>query len=284
MSQISIVTDSTADLPPALCQEYGITVVPLKVIFGQESFRDGVDLTSGQFFQRLRESPQLPTTSQPAPSEFLAAYQPLAQRGDSIISIHLASSLSGTFQSAQLAKTMLAYPDLEVVDSRSASLGLGQLALAAARAARAGLDKEEVLAVVTRAMASLRVYFLVDTLEYLQKGGRIGRAQAFLGTLLSIKPLLALRDSGVHPLEKARGKARGLDRLAEIIAAGFPPDQPVWCGLVHGSDPEGLSQLRERVVSRLNCTQVLTAEVGPVIATHTGPGVLGVMAFPDPGV
>lgn len=284
MSKIRIVTDSTADLPRELIEKYNIVVVPLKVMFGQEIYRDGVDLTSHQFFQKLRASSTLPTTSQPSPQEFLEAYQPLVEERASIISIHISSSLSGTIQSAKLAKSMLGYEDLEIIDSRLVSLALGLVVLVAAQKAAEGFSKEEVREAARQAMNNIQAYFLVDTLEYLQRGGRIGKAQAFLGTLLNVKPICTLKEGIIYPYEKVRGKLKAMERLVEIIAEKFPPGSPLWCALAHGDDFEGVEQLKERLTKRFTIKQLIIGEIGSVVGTHAGPGLLGIIVCPVRGV
>ncbi|MGI9953524.1 DegV family protein [Moorellaceae bacterium AZ2] len=282
MGQVRIVTDSTADLPRELVEQYGIVVVPLKVLFGQQIYRDGVDLTSGEFYEKLRAASDLPTTSQPSPQEFMEAYRPLVEEGASIISLHISGSLSGTIQSARLAKTMLHYDDLEIVDSRLVSMALGLVVLAAARSAAENRPKADVLAAAGWVMDHLQAYFLVDTLEYLQRGGRIGKAQAFLGSLLNIKPILMLKEGIIYPYEKARGRAKAMDRLVQIVAEKFPAPTPLWCAIVHGDDSEGMEQLREKLQNKVACSYMLTGEIGPVVGTHAGPGLLGIIACPAP--
>lgn len=280
MGKIRVVTDSTADLPRELIEKYGITVVPLKVMFGEKIYRDGVDLTPREFFQKLRRAPDLPTTSQPSPQEFVEAYRPLVEEGASIVSIHISSALSGTLQSAKLAKAILGYEDLEIIDSRLVSLALGMVVLAAAERADEGCSKEEVLVRVNQIIDRLQAYFLVDTLEYLQRGGRIGKAQAFLGSLLNVKPICTLKEGIIYPYEKVRGKAKAVERLAEIVEEKFTPRVPLWCTLVHGDDAEGLEQLREKLEKRVNIGRLLLGEIGPVVGTHGGPGLLGVIVCP----
>ncbi|HBT46768.1 MAG TPA: DegV family protein [Peptococcaceae bacterium] len=282
MAKIRIVTDSTCDIPPELLERYGIVVVPLKVMFGEEVYRDGVDLSSREFYAKLRNTSGLPTTSQPTPQEFMEAYRPLVKEGASIVSLHISGSLSGTLQSARLAKTMLNYDDLEIVDTRLVSMALGLAVLAAARAAAENRSKEEVLAAAGWVTEHLQAYFLVDTLEYLQRGGRIGKAQAFLGSLLHIKPVLMLKEGIIYPYEKVRGKARAMDRLVEIAVAKFGIMDDLWCALVHGDDPEGLEQLQEKMQNKLSCSWRLTGEIGPVVGTHAGPGLLGIVGCPAP--
>lgn len=274
MGNIRIVTDSTADLPSELVERYGIIVVPLKVIFSEhEVYRDGIDITPERFYARLAELPA--ATSQPSPAEFLEVYKPLAAQGDEIISLHISAALSGTANSAQAARAMLPLASIEVIDSKVTSIALGMAVLAAARAAQAQGTREEILNIIRAILASTGLYFMVDTLEYLQRGGRIGKAQAFLGTLLNIKPLLMLDDGLVCPLEKVRGQAKGLARLAAVLeesAAG----RRLEYGIVHGNAPELFEQLRHKLTERMGYGPSLVSRIGSVVGAHAGPGAVGV--------
>ncbi|OQA08749.1 MAG: DegV domain-containing protein [Firmicutes bacterium ADurb.Bin373] len=281
MNQVKIVTDSTADLPPDLAAKYNITVVPLMVIFNDnEIFRDGVDIDTGQFYRRQIERKEYSRTSQPAPAEFLSIYKELSSSGSSVISIHLSSALSGACQSARMARDMLPGADIAVIDSKLASMGLGMIALEAARAAGAGKNKDEILRIVRQMISEGMLYFIVDTLEYLARGGRIGKAQALLGNILSIKPILYLKDGVVHPLEKTRGRAKAIDRLAQIVEKKVG-QRRVKCALMHGMDPVGMRQLYENIMPLLNCDEPVCSTLGAVIGTHTGMGALGIAIFPD---
>jgi len=274
LPEVRIVTDSTADIPGELAEEYNITVVPLKVFFEEEVFRDGVDLTPGEFFQKLGSSTVLPTTSQPTPAEFEEYYRPLMDREASIISIHISSRMSGTFQSAKLAKKIVDYEDLEIIDSQVVSVPLAMMVVAAARAARAGKTRDEILEMIHGMMKNQHTYFMVDTLEYLQRGGRIGKAQAFLGTLLNVKPVLHLKEGLIHPYEKVRGRNKALNRLVQVAEENFK-DGKVWVYLTHGNDPETLDKLRRKVEEKLNCTEIWENQLGSVVGAHVGPGVAG---------
>lgn len=281
MNRVRIVTDSTADLPRDLVEEYQITVVPLKVIFsGEEALRDGVDILPEEFFRRQLEKREMSSTSQPTPAEFATVYSELAAGGHSIISIHISSVMSGTVQSARMAREMLPEADIEVVDSKLVSMGLGLVVLEAARAAAEGKSREEILGLVEKNLAQTKVYFVIDTLEYLARGGRIGKAQAFLGTILNIKPLLYLKDGTIHPYEKVRGKARAIERLVQVVeeTAG---GQKIKCSIVHGANPDDMEQLRQKIISRLNCGVPVVSKLGAVVGTHTGPGVVGVVFSPE---
>lgn len=274
MSFVRIVTDSTADLPVSIVQDYGITIVPLKVFFGEEVYLDGVTLHNREFYQKMAASKNLPTTSQPSPAEFVAHYEPLIKEGAEIISIHISSAMSGTIQSALLAKTMLNYNGLEIIDSLTVSIGLGQMVLAAARAAREGRTKEDIISLVRDIMADQQVFFMADTLDNLQRGGRIGKAQAFFGSLLNIKPVLTFKDGYVYPREKVRGRLKAMDRLAQI-AYERVQSSPVQCMLVHSNDLAAIKQLQDKMLARLNISELIICELGPVVGTHGGPGIVG---------
>lgn len=281
MNEIRIVTDSTADLPKELVAKHRIVVVPLKVIFNDgEPLLDGVDIGTEQFYLRQVEKKEYSRTSQPAPAEFYNVFSGIIASGASIISIHLSSALSGTCQSARMAREMLPGSDIDVIDSRSASMGLGLMVLEASRAAAGGKTKKEILDLIGKMISSTKLYFVVDTLEYLARGGRIGKAQALLGTILSIKPLLHLNDGVVAPLEKVRGKSRAIERLAQLVEekAGR---QRVICSIVHGVDQAGMEQLYHRLIPRLNCGEPVLSTLGAVIGTHVGPRTLGVTFIPE---
>lgn len=280
MGTVRIVTDSTADLPKELAEKYGVIVVPLKIMFGQEVYRDGVDLDSAAFYNRLTKSALLPTTSQPSPGEFVAVYERLTQKGDSVISIHLSSALSGTFHSAQLAKTMVDSKDIFVIDSRTVSMGLGLIALAAAKAAKEGQTRKEIFTLINDLINKVNVLFVVDNLDYLERGGRIGKAGAMLGSLLNIKPILTFKEGQVTPLEKVRGKSKALDRLVELACASYDPGRRVVCSIVHADDYTSMMKLQEKVSAAYNCAEIIISELGPVVGTHGGPGVVGLVVYP----
>lgn len=279
MGKISIVTDSTADLPEEMVRRYNLTVVPLKVFFGEEVFLDGLEMTPDEFFRR-QVAGEVSSTSQPSPADFVEYYQPLIEAGDEIISIHISSLLSGTVQSATLAKTMLNYPGLEVVDSGVVSAALGIMILNMARAAEAGKTKSELLAMVDEMKREIKVYFVVDTLEYLQRGGRIGKAQAFLGTLLNVKPILAIKDGMVHPEEKVRGRSKAIARLVSLLEERFGKGAGLQCWITHGDFPEGLEEVKNRLLENFDCIELLTGRLGPVVGTHGGPSLVGVICLP----
>jgi DegV family protein with EDD domain len=278
-SMIKIVTDSSAHLPAEDYARWDITVVPLKVIFGEQTYREGIDLSNGDFYRLLRESRELPTTTQPSAGEFLEVYRRLTDAGHSIISIHLSSKLSGTYSSAAAARDLLPDRDITVVDTPWISHALGMLAREAARAAQAGQSKDEILALIHQLSEKLNIIFVVDTLEYLQKGGRIGGAQALVGTLLKIKPILQLENGRIEPLDKVRTKQAAVRRLIEVMDERVNHNYGVHVGILHGEAPEEARALEAEVRRRFKIDELYLAEVGPVVGTHTGPGVVGVAFY-----
>jgi len=276
---VKIVTDSSAHLSDELLARYDIRVVPLKLIFGDRVYREGLDITNDEFYPMLRQAKELPTTSQPSSGEFLEVYSELVGQGHEIVSIHISSELSGTVASAQAAKEQLPEARIAVMDSRSVSLGLGMIVLEAARAADEGKSYEEVVALVREMIPRVKVVFVVDTLEYLHKGGRIGGAATLLGTLLNIKPILRLEDGRIEPLSKARTKkkalAKLLDAIGDYIGSG---DAPVLMAVAHAQAEEEARWVEEQARSRFNCREVHFVEIGPVIGVHAGPGVVGICA------
>ena len=271
---VKIVTDSTADLPPTLAKELGITVVPLNVHFGTEVYRDGVEIFPDEFYKRLVTSTRLPTTSHPTVGDFLQSYQELGQTNDEIVSVHISAKLSGTLNSANQAREQYQGEcHIEIVDSQQGSLGLGMVAIAANLAAQRGASIDEVVIETQQAIPKVRFFGLLDTLEYLQKGGRIGKAQAFVGSLLRIKPILVVRDGEAHPLERARTSAKGIDRLCELVQEHMPLAD---LAVVYTTTPDDAQALAQRLKPLLPNGEVFLSQIGPVVGTYLGPGVLGV--------
>ena len=271
---VKVITDSTADLPPALAEELGITVVPLNVHFGTEVYRDGVEITADEFYRRLVTASRLPTTSQPTPGDFLSAYDEMGQTTDEILSVHISAKLSGTMNSAtQALEEYAGSSRIEIVDSMQGSMGLGVVAIAAAEAARRGDSLDDVVTETRATIPKVGFIGLLDTLEYLEKGGRIGKAQAFMGSLLRIKPLLTIRDGEAHPLERARTRAKGVDRMCELVQAEMPLKD---LAVVYTTTPDEARALAQRLQSFLPQGEVILSQVGPVVGTYLGPGVLGV--------
>jgi DegV family protein with EDD domain len=277
---IKVVTDSTCYLPEDVLRQHDIHVVPLNVHFGQHTYREGVDLTPEQFYHLLAASPVLPTTSQPSPGEFRQVFAELSSAGYQTLCLVISSRLSGTYQSAIEAQQMLAGVPVVVFDSLSVAAGLALMVLTAAEMAAAGYPMEVILERLEQLRHDVRLYFIVDTLEYLQKGGRIGKAAALLGSLLEIKPILAIQDGIVQPLDRARSKPKAFERLLEHFEAGLEPGQTLQCILVHAQALNEAQQLAAELQRRFHCRRILTTEVGAVVGTHVGPGVVGAALAP----
>lgn len=284
MGSIVIVTDSTADIPIEVRERLGISMVPLKVNFGEQTYLDNITLQPAQFYEKLTSFNGLATTSQPSPADFYEVYKKLTDEGHTVISIELSAAMSGTYQAATIAKSMFEGEDdvdITVIDTKSASYGYGRIVVVAAEMAQAGATKEAIIAEVHRLRKELKLYFLVDTLEYLQKGGRIGKASAVLGSLLNIKPILSIDDEGmVFPLEKVRGQKRATARIAELLVADFG-SKPV--NLTVASTPgfdSGVREMSELLRQQLNVKEYQETEIGPVVGTHAGPGTIGLFVTP----
>ena len=277
---VRVVTDSTGDLPTEMAEELGIEVVPLNVHFGTDTYRDNIDITADEFYERLVSSPRTPTTSQPSVGAFLEVYQKILEEGaDGIVSVHISAKLSGTWNSSVQAREQLDDPSkVEVVDTGQASMGLGWVAVAAAKAAQAGGSLEEVASAARSAAEGVQVLFLVDTLEYLQKGGRIGKAQAMFGSVLSIKPLLTLQDGEVHPLEKVRTRGKGVARLVQLVQEAAPLQR---MAVLYTTTEDEARALAERLSPCVPSGEIVIGRLGTVVGTYAGPGVLGVGWAPE---
>ena len=277
MRRVAIVTDSTADLIPELVTQQAVTVVPLTVNLDGRSYLDGVDITAAEFYERLQRSSSHPTTSQPSPGQFKEAYERLLDTHEEVVSIHISPKLSGTMGSAQQAAAMIGDERVHVVDSQFASMPLAALVLVAANRAALGADASEVIADVTRVRDATRCFFAVSTLEYLRRGGRIGAAGALLGSVLQIKPILAIEDGQVVPLERVRTHDRALQRLLELArsvdrAGGL-------CVVIGHAAAEAAAQpLAERLDGIAE--SLLIQPLGPVVGAHAGPGTVGVAVYP----
>ena len=273
VSVVRVVTDSTADLSPEQAQELGITVVPMQVIFGEESFRDGIDLTSDEFFRRLKESDELPHTSQPSVGDFQETYERLATETEQILSIHLSAGFSGTVNTArQAAQALIGRCSIEVIDSRTVSMAMGFAVIAAARAAREGAGLEACAEAASGAMQRGQLALALDTLEYLRRGGRIGRAEAFLGSVLRLKPILTIRDGGAHPLTRVRTRRKALDELLHLC---LEQNEVVEAAVMHTTTPDDARHLAEEIERRCGIA-VHIGRIGPVLSVHGGPGTIGI--------
>jgi DegV family protein with EDD domain len=277
----AIVLDSTADFPEARERFPNWRIVPLYVSFGETSYRDYVDLGPDEFYARLAAAPEQPTTSQPTPGDFLSVYVELAARYERIYSLQLSSTLSGTFASAETAAAT-AGEAVRLVDTRTVSAAVAMLALAVQRRLEAGTTDEEIEALVERYRTGHGLLFTVDTLEYLARGGRIGRGAAFAGTLLNVKPILGIEQGEVVPLKRVRGSQKALEELRSIVTGATVDEPSLRIGLAHAAAPERVGALEQIVrEARPQATVEIVTALGAVVGTHAGPGTLGLFWFDD---
>jgi DegV family protein with EDD domain len=269
---VKIITDSSADLPDQLIEELGITVVPLYVRFGEEVHRDRVSISEDEFYQRLESDPVHPTTVQPGPQDFLEVYQKASAGADGIVSIHISSKLSGTVNSALMAKDMLEGGcPVEVIDSRAVTMGLGLIVIAAAEMAKAGESLDKIVAEVKQAIPQIHFLALFDTLKYLLLGGRIGKAKALLGSILNVKPVLSLKDGEVVPCSQVRSRTKGIDKLVDFVKDTADIQD---LAIVYSTTPDEAQGLAERIGSVFNKEKIRMSRIGPVLGVHMGPGTL----------
>ncbi len=276
---IKIVTDSVCDLPQRLIEQYRITVVPALVHFGTEQYRDRVEMSIREFMRRLPLAKTPPKTSQPPPGAFYEVYEEATRDGSSVVSIHVSSRVSGTYQSAVIARSMLPDRNIEVVDSLLGSMGQGWMVLAAARDVLGGKSMQEILATVAQVGSRMKTLIVVDTLEYLARNGRVGRAQAWLGSMLRVKPILTVADGVIEPLEKVLGGQRVLERLVQLVHEGLDPSYRAMLGIIHADAEEQALRLKEALEKHFKFDEVVIAETGPAIAANVGPGAYGVMLY-----
>jgi DegV family protein with EDD domain len=271
---VRVVTDSTADIPQDLVKELGISVVPLTVQFGDKSFLDGVEITPDQFFQWLIESPQLPTTSQPSPGAFLDVYRGLLEAEHQVVSIHISDKLSGTLNSVRQAKEQLGDVPLEVIDSRQAAISLGLVVIAAARAAKDGASYEETQSVARQALGQVQLFALLDTLEFLRKGGRIGKVRGFIGALLHVRPIITVTDGEVQSVISVRSRDQGIRYMLTLVEERSPLIQ---AAVFHSTTPDEAEEVAGQLRPMVSDGNVIIGRIGPVIGTHVGPGTVGVV-------
>jgi DegV family protein with EDD domain len=269
---IKIVTDSTADLPPELAEEMGITVVPVYLRFGDEVFHDGVDISADEFYRRLTHDTIHPSTTQPSPQDFADVYKVLTPKADGIISIHVSSKLSGTCNSALQGKEAVATEcPIEVIDSQVVTMGLGQLAMAASTLAQSGKSLSQIIKEVKQMIPSIRVFGLLDTLKYLALGGRIGKVQALLGSVLSVKPMLTIKDGVLTPAGRVRSRAKGIDILFDFVKNAADIQD---LAVVYNTAPDEAQAFVKRLGAIFPEEKIRLARLGPALGVHTGPGIL----------
>lgn len=269
---VKIVTDSSADLPAQLVQELGITVVPLYVRFGEDIYRERVDISDEEFYEKLQHGPIHPVTIQPTPQDFANVYEGLSQEADGIVSIHISTKLSGTYNCAVQGKEMIEKRcPIEVVDSQLITISLGLVDIAAAAVANAGGNLQQVLEEVKQAIPNIHLLGLLDTLKYLLLGGRIGRAKALLGSILNVKPLLTLKDGEVMPVTQARSRAKGIDKLFDFVKNAESIQD---LAVAYSTTPNEAQILVERLGSIFPKERIKLVRLGTTLGVHMGPGGL----------
>ena len=280
MSNIALVTDSTTYMPPDLVRKYNISVAPQVLIWGDQTYKDGVDIESREFFTRLKTAKVMPTTSQVAVISFQEIFQELVEKGHEVIALLVSSKLSGTTQSATQARDLMGTgrDKVHVVDSQSVAMALGFQVLAVARALEDGASLKDAIALAERSYQHTGVVFAVDTLEFLHRGGRIGGAQRFLGTMLNMKPILAIQDGRVEGVDRIRTKSKAHDRVLELVTEKIAGRSPVRLATLHANATEDAKALLARAEQALNPVESVFTEVSPTVGTHAGPGTVG-LAF-----
>jgi DegV family protein with EDD domain len=281
MTKIAILTDSTANLPMEWVEQYNVRVIPLKIHWGNETFLDGVGITPNEFYTRLSHSKSLPTTSQPSIQDFLQAFESLADQADGIVVPLISSGISGTVASAQAAARQFNRVPVEIVDTRVTSAGQALVVMAAARAAAQGKSLQDVRQAADGVVQRMHFFFAVDTLEYLHRGGRIGGAFRYLGTALSIKPILYFDSEGkLDALERVRTKGKALQRLI-ALAEEKANGRSLNLGVIHANAPQVAQEFREQIAQHLHCNDVVTLELSPAIGVHVGPGTIGIAFYTE---
>jgi DegV family protein with EDD domain len=285
MGQVAVVSDSTSYLAPGVAEQNGVIVVPLYVVFGGDRTVPETEITDyDAFFEELRTAETLPTTSQPSVGDFRAAYEPLLAEGREIVSVHISGGLSGTPESARQAKEALEREGkggerIEVIDSTTAAGGLGFMVLTAVKAAGEGLSASQVAERVVEARSQLKMWFAVDTLEFLRRGGRIGAASAWIGSTLKVKPILTVENE-MTPIERVRTSGRAFERMVDYSRQRRDSGADAWC-VQHINAPDQAAALVERCRELFGHEPTIVSEIGPVLAVHTGPGLLGVGGLPQ---
>jgi DegV family protein with EDD domain len=280
MKKVVVVTDSSATVPTELVRELNIRVVPIGLALNGHTFRDGIDVTAGEVYRWLREEKRLPTTSAPSVGDFLRVYASATGQASGIVSIHLAPTLSATYQAALTASKLVDGVPIHVLDCHSAAMGQGFVVLAAARAAAGGADLETVMARAREVASKMNLMASIDTLKYLYRGGRIGGAATLVGTMLQIKPVLYVANGHVDVFAKPRTKRKAVRVMLEQMAVRAN-SRPLHAAILHAGVPQEAEALRQQVAEEFDCAELYVTELTPVMGAHTGPGVLGVAFYAE---
>jgi len=274
LKPIKIIADSLSDIPADLREKYNITVLPLTIIFGAEEFKDGIDLTTQDFFNKLTTSKQTPSTSQVTPNDFIVEIDKALKEGFEVIVINGSSQVSGTHQSAVIAKNQFDTDEVTIIDTLALSYGCGMIVVEAAKMAKEGRTKEDILQTIENMKLRMDHIFSVETLEYLKRGGRLSPTKAAIGTIFNVKPILTIEGGKVEPLDKVRGSKKIISRMIELAHERGIKKGIKRIGLGHGANLSGLEKLKEEIIKEFDPEEIILTEVGCTIGTHTGPGLL----------
>lgn len=277
MAKIALVTDSTCSLPQEILKQYGINVVPQVLIWGDEVFEDGVDIQPAEFYRKLSSAKVMPTTSQVSVMNMNKAFERLLAEGYEVLGMFLSSKLSGTMQSATQGREALSsgQDKVHIIDTQTTSMAMGFQVLVTARAAAEGATIAECKALAQKAQATTGIFFMVDTLEFLHRGGRIGGAQRLLGTALNLKPILTVKEGKVEAVERVRTKGKAIERLIQIVAEQVKGGSPIRLASLHANAPDDAESMLASASSAAQATETIRTELSPVVGTHTGPGTIG---------
>lgn len=278
MCPIAVVTDSTATLPEELVRQHNIHVAPLYINWDKVRYRDGIDIQPKEFYQRLRKSTTLPTTSGAVQGEFLQIFEELRGKADGIVTIVVSSDLSAAYSSAVNAREMVPEVPIEIVDSRISTMAMGFGVIAAARVASSGGGLEQVVNAAKDIFARVHLFFALDTLDYLRRGGRVNLPAAVIANLLKVKPVLTLKGGKVVPAARPRTKPKALECLLSLVKERVT-DTPLHAAVMHGDNPDGAEYLKKEMASRFNCAELLVTGFTPVMGAHTGPGLIGIAFY-----
>jgi DegV family protein with EDD domain len=283
---IGIITDSTCDLNQKLIEKYNIEVIPLSVHFGEKEFKDGVDINPKSFFKKLNKNKELPHTSRPAPALFMKKYKKMLEKYDHLLSIHISAALSGTFESAKLAAREIEDQKITVIDSASISLGLGMLVILAAKLIEKDKDLNDIIKTIKSAKRNLYLYFTVKDLTYMEKGGRIGKASSFLGSIFSINPVISIStETGkVKPIAKVRGPHRAQDKIIKIIKEKIDNEKNNWLGFAHGDRKADLTETKNKLIKEVKKDKnlnlkIFNSRISATLGCHVGPTVYAVIVL-----
>lgn len=279
MTKVAVVTDSVACIPADLVEKYGIHVAPVQIIWDRTTYRDGVDLSTQEFYTRLRTSKTLPTTSSSIQGEFIQIFEGLRKKVDSIVTIVLTGELGGAYSSASNAKEMVNDIPIEVIDTRSCMMAQGFIVLEAAKVAARGGTMEEVAKVARDTIPKVHLFWTMDTLEYMRKGGRVSLPQATIASWLKVKPIVFMNEGKIEPLARVRTRPKAIEKLLELMEQKTTDTSPLHVAVMHGDAPGEAEQLEQLIAARFNCSELMKSEITPVIGTHMGPGTLGLALY-----